>query len=355
MRAHALAACLAALLAGCAARAPAVLHFGMEDAPEGRRILYPAPPDVPRYFYAGQLLGEVNFRAPGAESRGAAERLWRLVAGLDATGERKVGLQRPVAGATDERGRIYVSDASRQAVFVFDEKAGELLVWDRADGVTQFASPVGVATGEDGELYVADAELGFVARLDRRGNPVGKVGQGVLRRPAGIARDPVRRRLYVADAHAHDVKVFEDDGRLARVIGRRGEGDGEFNFPTHLAFARGDLYVTDTMNGRVQVFAAGEAFERKFGARGLHVGDLVRPKGVAVDNEAHVYVVESYYDHLLVFGPRGEFMLPIGGTGQETGRFYLPAGVWVDSRNRVFVADMFNGRVMVFQFLGGGG
>lgn len=350
-----LAAALLAL-AGCAGTGgPAVLHLGMEDAPEGRRLLFPRPPDIPRYTYAGQLIGEVNFRVPGAESRGAAERLWRLVIGLDAPDARQVVLQRPVAGAVDESGRIFVSDASRQAVFVFDEKAGELLVWDKASGLTGFVSPIGIAPGADGQLFVADAGLGFVARLDRAGNPVAQIGKGILKRPAGIARDPARRLLYVADTYAHDVKVFDDEGRLVQLIGRRGEGGGEFNYPTHIAFARGELYVTDTMNSRVQVFSAGGAvLERKFGARGLYVGDLVRPKGVAVDNENHVYVVESYYDHLLVFGRNGEFLLPIGGTGQETGRFFLPAGIWVDARNRIFVADMFNGRVVVFQFLGGG-
>jgi DNA-binding beta-propeller fold protein YncE len=264
-------------------------------------------------------------------------------------------LQRPVTGASDEHGRIYVTDASRQAVFVFDEKGGELLVWDKAQGLTSFVSPVGIAPGPDGQVFVADAELGFVARLDRAGNPVGQIGKGILKRPAGVARDPAQRLIYVADTYAHDVKVFDERGRLARVIGRRGDAKGEFNYPTHLSFARGELYVTDTMNSRIQVFSAGgEVLERSFGTRGLNVGDLVRPKGVAVDNEANVYVIESYYDHLLVFGRNGEFLLPIGGTGQETGRFFLPAGVWVDSRNRVFVADMFNGRVVVFQFLGGG-
>lgn len=349
------AAATFALLSACAVeRGPAVLHFGMEDAPEGRRILYPAPPEVPRYMYAGQLIGEVNFRAPGAEVRGKAEQLWRLVLGLDAADATRVVLQRPVAGAADGAGRIYVSDASRQAVFVFDEKAGELLVWDRAQGLTGFASPVGVAPGPDGQLYVADAELGMVVRLDRNGNPVGAIGKGVLKRPAGLARDPEQKLLYVADTYAHDIKVFDDEGRLVQLIGRRGEGNGEFNYPTHIAFARGELYVTDTLNSRVQVFGGGgEVLDRKFGARGLYVGNLVRPKGVAVDNEGHVYVVESYYDHLLVYDRQGQYLLPIGGTGQDTGRFFLPAGVWVDSRNRVYVADMFNGRVMVFQFLGG--
>ena len=344
------------VLAGCGGtRGPAVLHFGMEDAPEGRRILFPQPPEVPRFMYAGQLVGESNFRVPGAEQRGAFERFWRALIGLDAAEARPTVLQRPVAGSVDESGRIYVTDASRQAVFVFDEKVGELLVWEKARGLTPFASPVGVAPGPDGGIFVADAELGFVAQLDRSGNPVREIGSTLLKRPAGIARDAEQKLLYVADTHAHDVKVFDEQGRLVQLIGRRGEGNGEFNFPTHVAFARGELYVTDTMNSRIQVFnAGGELLERKFGERGLYVGNLVRPKGVAVDDEGHVYVVESYYDHLLVFSRGGQFLLPIGGTGQEAGRFFLPAGVWVDGRNRVFVADMFNGRVIVFQFLGDG-
>ena len=347
---------LAALLVGaCAATPPAGLHLWVEDTPDGRRTFFPAPPEVPRYAYVGQLLGEVNFRAAGAASRSAGQRLWRLVTGLDSADAPEVVLQRPVSGAVDERGRIFVTDASRQAVYVFDEKAGELLVWDRAEGVTAFASPVGVAVGARGEIFVADAELGFVARLDARGNPLGPLGEGLLRRPAGLARDAASGRLYVADTYAHDVKVLDDEGRLVRVIGRRGEGAGEFNYPTHIAFARGELYVTDTMNSRVQVFdAEGAPLPRRIGSRGLYVGELVRPKGVAADDEGHVYVVESYHDHLLVFGREGEFLLPIGGTGREAGRFYLPAGIWVDARNRVYVADMFNGRVVVLQVLGDG-
>ena len=95
-------------------------------------------------------------------------------------------------------------------------------------------------------------------------------------------------------------------------------------------------------------------YRRAIGTRGLFVGNLVRPKGVAVDGERNVYVIESYYDNLLVYNAEGEFLMPLGGTGSSTGRFFLPAGVWTDERNRVFVADMFNGRVVVFPFLGGG-
>jgi DNA-binding beta-propeller fold protein YncE len=238
-------------------------------------------------------------------------------------------------------------------VFVFDEAAGELLLWDTAEGTTRFVAPSGLAVAP-GRLFVADAELGAVFVLGPQGAPLLTIGRGRLQRPTGLARDPVRGHLYVADTYAHDIKVFSDAGEWLQTLGRRGEGPLEFNFPTHLAWAQGALYVTDTLNSRVQVLAGpGPTLQRQLGARGLLLGNLVRPKGVGVDAEGNVYVVESYFDSLLVFSPQGEFLMPIGGTGTATGRFYLPAGVWVDARNRVHIADMFNGRVVMFQFLGG--
>ena len=351
--APALLTLLAALLMGCAGPQPirGQLHYGMDDAPEGKQLMWPAAPEVPRFLYTGTLTGERNFRAAPGDG-GGLRALGRWIAGLDDKPPQPVVLQRPSAVIGDDNGRLYVSDTSRQAVFVFDEKAGELQVWELAQGFTRFVAPVGLAVAPD-RLFVADAELGAVFVLDARGEPLAVIGHGQLQRPTGLARDARRGLLYVADTSAHDIKVFSDAGALLRVIGGRGPGDGEFNFPTHLAFVNDELYVTDTLNNRVQVFSAeGDVVRRKFGERGLYIGNLVRPKGVGVDSEGNVYIVESYFDSLLIFTGRGEFLLPIGGTGTATGRFYLPSGVWIDARNRVHVADMFNGRVVLFQFLG---
>ena len=62
-------ALLAFALAACAS-APAKLHFGMLDAPEGRRVQFPPEPEVPRFLYAGQLVGERNFRRAQSERAG---------------------------------------------------------------------------------------------------------------------------------------------------------------------------------------------------------------------------------------------------------------------------------------------
>jgi DNA-binding beta-propeller fold protein YncE len=378
------------LLAGCASgpAAPARLSYSLEDLPGGTVLVWPAPPEPARYVYAGSLTGERNFIAASA-STSRLRAFGRWLVGLDEA-DRPVALQRPSAVLGDNQGRLFVSDASRQAVLVFDKLAGQLLVWDKANGAIGFRSPAGLALAPGGGLYVADADLGAVYQLDAQGEPRREIGRGKLKRPTGLAVDPAAGLLYVADTQAHDIKVFDAAGALHHVIGSRGEALGEFNSPTHLAWARGELYVTDTFNQRVQVLGgpgllgAGAVHARAIGARGLQLGDLVRPKGVAVDAGGRVYVVESYYDSLLVYGADGEFLLPIGaGAGlaglvspaalagtpsassapgapgsiappalsTAAGRFYLPAGVWVDAENQVFVADMYKGRVVRLKFL----
>lgn len=340
------------LMSGCAST-PAGLHYDMENVAEAGKRVWPEPPEPPRYRYVGQLTGEENFRPENEATRSTALKVFEWLVGLVGGDAERVVLQRPQSGTVDEQGRVYVTDVSRRAVYVFDKPAGTLQVWDVARNGVRFETPIGIAPGARGEILVADAELQGVFRLNREGNPVGEFGRDALKRPTGLARDAQRGLIYVADTYAHDIKVFGDDGHLLKVIGRRGEAEGEFNFPTYLAFAGERLYVTDTMNSRIQIFDADGKWLSQFGKRGLYVGNLVRPKGVAVDREGNVYVTESFYDNLLVFDSQSRPLLALGGTGKEPGKFYLPAGVWTDSQDRIYVADMFNGRIVVLQFLGG--
>lgn len=347
----------AALLAACA---PVKQVMQYDATAQENDRLWPAPQtlEVPRYRYIGQLTGEANFvpegQAAGAERRSTLQRVWAAIAGLDEQVAVPVVLQRPQAGMVDARGRILVTDVSRNAVFVFDEALGRLDVWDDAGGNRRFAAPIGVAAGRDGEVLVADAELRRVVRLSSEGKPLGWFGADTLKRPTGLARDASRQRIYVADTYDHSIKVFDDAGVLRDIWGRRGDQAGELNFPTHLGLGADRLYVSDSMNARVLAFDLDGRPQGTIGQRGLYVGNLVRPKGVAADGDGNVYVVESMHDTLLVFDREGRPLMSIGGTGQDVGKFYLPAGVWTDGRDRVYVSDMYNGRVVVFQFLGGG-
>lgn len=340
------------LLAACAVAPTEMRYFPGGDAPADA-IVWPAPPEVARLEFAGMLVGESNFTSASGTRDGAGVRLLRWVAGLGSRQPESRELVRPQSGTVDETGRILVTDAGRHAVIVFDEARGELSIWEDAGDDLTFQSPVGIVSRSDGSILVADAELGYVVVLSAEGSPIGRIGDGVLQRPTGLAVDQGSHEIYVSDTAAHDIKVFGPDGAAVRAIGRRGTAPGEFNGPTHLEFRDGRILVTDTLNARVQVMSGHGEIAAEIGRRGLYIGNLVRPKGVTTDSDGNIYVVESYYDHLLVFDTAGSLLLPIGGTGSQVGRFFLPAGVWSDSGNRIFVADMFNGRVIVLRYLGG--
>ena len=290
------------LLVGCATTQPGVFKLTPPDTSgESIDMTWPSKDqaEVPRYLYLGELRGEENFQK--AAGVGSIRRIVRWIADL-ITGEAVPQiLQRPQSGAVDEFGRIFVTDTSRQAVYVFDQQQGRMDIWEQAVGRTHFSSPTGIALGMEGEVYVADSNLGFVVRLNRLGENIGVIGKGVLKRPVGVAFDTLLSQLYVADTTAHDIKVFDINGNLLHILGQRGDGAGEFNFPTYITLNQNELYVVDTMDAHVHVLdtVTGDV-KRQFGDRGLNVGNLVRPKGVALDSERNVYIVESYYDHLLV-------------------------------------------------------
>jgi DNA-binding beta-propeller fold protein YncE len=334
------------------------LVTGVDEMSRAERPVWPADGEVPRYMYAGALVGEQNLKVIEDDAqRSSVQKAVYWLVGLFEDREPDQ-MQSPQGGVVDENGVVYVTDVGSSSIFVFDKKlaersGGRLPIWQQAAFRQPFVAPIAIALGANQEILVTDAELAQVFRLDRQGHPLGSFGEGHLKRPTGIARDPKLGRIYVADTQAHNIKVFNDQGILQRTIGLRGKKDGELNFPIHLHYANERLYVVDSMNARIQIFNKHGHHLQSFGERGKYIGQFSRPKGVTADSQGNIYVVDSYFDYMLVFNKRGDFLLPIGGTGESIGNFYLPAGVWSDDHDNIYVADMANGRVVIFQFLGG--
>jgi hypothetical protein len=69
--------------------------------------------------------------------------------------------------------------------------------------------------------------------------------------------------LYVLDATAYRVIVFDPAGRYLRTIGRQGDGPGEFGFPSALAvLPNGELVVNDAARSNLQIFGPDGTFRR---------------------------------------------------------------------------------------------
>jgi sugar lactone lactonase YvrE len=345
-----IALCAALSLTACAAREGDVAP---DLSPAAAARVWPPPPETPRYALASVLVGERDFIDPDKRDDSGLKSAFNWVVGLVVGQRRYKELRRPVSGLVREDGSLLVVDAGLKGVAVFDMTAKRFEIWDEVSPGAGFASPVGIAADGSGGYLVTDSELRRVVRLSATGEPISEFGEGVLARPTGIARDPVTGNIYVADTAAHDIKVFDMTGQLVDTVAGPGREAGRLNTPTHMIFHNDRLYVADTLNFRIQAFTRDGSPVLDFGELGLFVGNLSRPKGVAIGGDERIYVVESYYDHLLVFDPAGQLLLPIGGTGRDVGQFYLPSGVWTDSLNRVYVADMFNGRVIVLAELTG--
>lgn len=303
-------------------------------------------PDDPTWLKAGgqqvRYLGELQVPEHLGITQGFFARLWQRLTGE--TGAH--GLYRPFGVALAADGRVAVTDPGLKAVRLYvpsDNRHEKLTQGLSAPLAAAFIGPLlVVADGEARALVAFDGSSGAPAAVPWKLPPA-------FGRPTGLAVDQARRRLFVVDAGLHCVHVLSLDGAAPTTLGQRGGEVGAFNFPTHAAVdARGHLYVTDSLNFRVQHFDAALRFVEALGGLGDTPGDLPRGKGVAVDAAGTLWVVEGAFDVVQGFDQRGELVGVFGGQGVTPGRFWLPAGLAADAQGRLFVADTWNGRVQVF-------
>jgi len=316
------------------------------------QLTWPLAPEEARIRYVTTYRGVDDFKPAKKPSRF----LKALLGAEDPGSQPSDWMMKPYGIAVSPEGRLYVADTAARRVFAFDMDA-KTVSFVGESGAARLTKPIGVAVDDRGTVFVADGTLKRVFGYGPAGNLLIAIGHdGELASPSGLAVDRVNRRVYVADATRHQVLGYStEDGALVRTIGRRGSEPGEFNFPTNLTVdARGQLYVADTLNFRIQIFSADGEFVRTFGTLGDTPGSLNRPKGVGVDSEGHIYVMDASFNNFQIFDQEGRLLLFVGAGGRNRGEFFLPAGLFIDERDRIYIADQGNSRVQVFQYLRAG-
>ena len=322
--------------------------------PENKQpLLFPDSAQPARYQYLGDLIGEFNFPHIQSNKNGFWRDLLKTLTGIERDKNENL-LLRPVNGLTLKNNNHLVADAGRHAIYLFDVNNNQLDIWKSITKSESFINPVGISIGPDNSILISDSVLGEVFAFDQQGNLLFRFGKPHLKRPTGLAYHSAKELVFVVDTKQHQVIVFDKSGTRISIIGGNSQQDSsvEFNRPTFIAVTNEHIFVTDTMNTRVVKLTLEGKLESIIGQRGYQLGDLNRPKGIAIDSDHNIYVVESYFDYLLVYSENGQLLLPLGGTGNRPGEFYLPSGVWIDHNDRVYVADMANGRVSIFQYLG---
>jgi len=340
---RALACALLALLAACAPLPPS------KNAVTGP-LVFPAPPDEPRFVYERSIYATGDVVPEEEEAR-----LRRLLTGESRKGE---GFNKPNTIAVFQ-GRIHVADSVDSVIRVFDVPNGRHFKIG-ADDPGKLSKALGIDIDRTtGNLYVADSGAKQVMIYDKEGKFLRKIGLPEwFDRLTNVTIDPKGDRLYLVDiggqaSQQHRVRVVDAmSGKTLFDIGKRGGGPGDFNFPRDLAVGKdGRLYVVDSGNFRVQVFERDGKFRESFGKVGRQIGQFARPKEIATDSAGNIYVVDTAYGNFQIFSPEGEFLMFVGGRSEEDGpaRFMLPAGIAVDEDGRVYMVDQWFRKVDIFR------
>ena len=274
------------------------------------------------------------------------------------------------------------------AQFVLGDEPVNLLGLDK---------PYGVAA-RDGVVYVCDTKIPGVCRLDFRNQTftvLGIRGPGRLRKPINLIVDPAGYK-FVADAlrkqivvfgpddryvtafdvpkpsHPVDVALWENElyvldnddscqivvldrqtGEVLRTFGGPGEEPGQFKIPNSLCLAPdGHLYVSDTLNWRIQKLTRdGEPVWTK-GTAGHRLGQFGRPRGLRVAPDGVIYVADAATEIVQLLSAEGEVLMHFGGPGSVPGSLVLPATVAVDASSipyfKQYVHEDFNVDYLLF-------
>ncbi len=168
-----------------------------------------------------------------------------------------------------------------------------------------------------------------------------------------------------ATAAANDTTAY--DLTASTQVGNR---NGQYSTPRNLVVApAGDVYVLDSLNGRVQHFDKDGKFLSKFGSIGTGDGQFTLqqyqsgPGGICLDDEGNVYVTDTWGYRIEKFDKDGKFLLK-WGQGQDISSdpakaqqfpdsFYGPRSIAYDATGgELFITDTGNKRVVVYDKLG---
>lgn len=297
-----------------------------------------------------RFVGEISNTAYSRQKTAFLHKLKNTIIGQDETAI----LKRPFALLAYHPDSIFILDQEAQALFKIEPNKINFPKSIRS-GFSGFTSLVGICMAADKSILFTDSHLKTIYRISPDLKKIGILNDSLkLSQPTGIAFSKIKNEIWVVETAAHQIRILDQNGITRKVLGRRGTGQGEFNFPTSLWIdSSGNAYVIDAMNFRIQLFNPDGNFISMFGEAGDASGYLSRPKGIAVDTHGNIYVTDALFHAVQVFDQKGVFLYQFGNQGRNQGEFWMPAGIFIDSNNRIYVADSFNARIQVFQLVSG--
>jgi len=250
-----------------------------------------------------------------------------------------------VSGVTiNSRGEVFIFHRGERPIIAMD-KAGKFLRsfgegtksahglrCDSADNVwaTDVVNHTVTQFAPDGKVLLALGEKGVAGEDESHFN-----------KPTDIAFAP-NGDFFVSDGYGNSrVVKFDKTGKFLLAWGKKGTGEGEFNTPHAVRLdSKGNLFVGDRENDRVQVFDQNGKFIRSFGG--------FAPFGLFITADDTLFVADGRAHHVMKMTLEGKILDTIGKMGPEPGHFFLPHGITVDKDGAIYVTEINGKRVQRF-------
>ncbi|HUU82033.1 MAG TPA: SMP-30/gluconolactonase/LRE family protein [Phycisphaerae bacterium] len=217
-----------------------------------------------------------------------------------------------------------------------------------ADG--RFSYPRAIAVGSDGSIYVVD-KTARIQRFDTEGAFVcgWHMPEKLAGKPVGLSVHP-DGRLFVPDTHYYRVLVYDGQGTLLTQFGERGDGPGQFQLPTDVAFDReGFIYVGEYAgNDRITKWTPDLQYVSAIGEEEIDGRRLARPAGIDIDDEQTLWVADACNHRIVRFSLDGEVLAVFGEMGKEPGQLRYPYDITVTPQDTLLVCEYGNSRLQWF-------
>ena len=232
-----------------------------------------------------------------------------------------------------------------------------------SDMVVKF-NPEGHVTMVFGRKKEASDEAAAWTRVNPPRPPV----EGQFRQPTDVAWNP-QGDIFISDGYINArVAKYDKNGDWVKSFGEPGSGPGQLNTPHSIAAdAKGNIYVADRGNSRIQVFDSDGKLEREIkinlpvpeGARTAIGPTPANPEGVrgtmgpgapwaiciTPGPNQVLYASDAFPGRIYKMDLQGKILGTLGKSGKQPKQFGWIHEIACPSENELYVAEVLNWRV----------
>ena len=189
-------------------------------------------------------------------------------------------------------------------------------------------------------------------------------GDGEMEGPTALTIDS-RGNIIIADFYNHRVVRHDAEGNFISAWGVADEPsarNNRFNYPLDLISSRDSefIYVVDSGNERIKVYDADGEYKYKWGGPfGYNIfityfdwfpfkGWFSDPKSIAIDQRGQIYVGDASNKRIQVFDERGSSITAFGATGEH--EFRNIGGIDVATDGSIFVVNQRTSTIQKWQY-----